>query len=197
MPHALSLFIALMAGYLVGSIPTGVLLARAFGWPDPRLHGSGHTGALNVSRRVGRGALALVLALDALKGAAAIGLAGILSDHPFAVSVTGIAAVAGHCWPVWLGFAGGMGLGTTAGAMLAAAPLSALANGLALLVIRLLIVRHTPRAVIATSALVGPILLLLRVNPPVLAMGIGIAVVVALRHTVDWNRAYASNRLLE
>jgi acyl phosphate:glycerol-3-phosphate acyltransferase len=191
----LSLLPALVAAYLTGSIPTGVLLAKLFGWPDPRKHGSGHTGALNVSRGAGRGALILVAALDMVKGAAGAWLATQLSDNPYAIAVGGIAVTVGHCWPVWTHFAGGMGLATAFGALLPFAPIVTVAAALILLVVRKFVIKHTPRAVIAALCAVPIMLLLLRTPPPLLVMGIGEVIVLIIRHAAEWNRVYPTTRI--
>jgi acyl phosphate:glycerol-3-phosphate acyltransferase len=191
----LSLLPALVAAYLVGSIPTGVLLAKLFGWPDPRTHGSGHTGALNVSRKAGRGALILIALLDMLKGAAGTWLAAKLSDHPYVLTVAGIAVTAGHCWPVWVSFSGGMGLATGFGALIPYAPIVALTAALVLLIVRLFVIKHTPRAVIAALCMVPITLLILRAPLTILLMGLGIATVLAIRHAADWNRVYTTTRI--
>lgn len=182
--------LAAVVGYLVGSIPTGVLLARLFGWPDPRNHGSGHTGALNVSRGAGKGALVIVMVADMLKGLAAVLPAGILSSNPWAITLAGIAAVAGHAWPVWLRFRGGMGLATGFGAVLSRSWPASLIGLVALIGIRLLIIHHTPRASIAAMLTVPPTLWLLGAPPPTFWLGTGCALLIALRHTSDWNRQY-------
>ena len=133
-------------GYMLGSVPMGVLLARVFGWPDPRTHGSRHTGAMNVSRGGGKAALAIVLIADMLKGLAAIWIVLQL--------------------------------------------LTVLAAGLSLAVIRLLIIKHTPRATIAVSTVIPITLLLTHASWPVFWLGTGIAILASLRHSTDWNRVY-------
>lgn len=168
----------------------GVLLSKLFGWPDPRMHGSGHTGALNVSRGAGWSALILVMLADLLKGMAAVWLAGRMSDNAWAVPAGGIAAAIGHNWPLWLRFSGGMGLATAFGVMLPISPLTAIAAGLTLVVLRLFVIKHSPRAVIATMAVVPLALILLREPLPVFVLGTGAALILALRHTADWNRVY-------
>lgn len=178
------------AGYVVGSIPSGVLLARQFGWPDPRNHGSGHTGALNVSRGAGKGALVIVLLVDAVKGLAAVLIAPLLWDSPWAVTAAGIAAVAGHNWPVWLRLRGGMGLATSAGAVITLAWPVVLIAAASLALIRFLIIRHSPRAVIAASFTIPLALWLLRYPPPIFWLGTGIAMLVITRHASDWDRRY-------
>ncbi len=110
---------ALIIGYLLGSIPFGLLLTRMAGAGDLRAIGSGNIGATNVLRTGRRGLAALTLMLDAAKGAAAVLVAqAIRADlGPLA----GLAAFFGHCFPVWLGFRGGKGVAIYLGIALALA----------------------------------------------------------------------------
>lgn|SRR5574341_176571 len=185
----LILILTAIAGYLLGSFPTGVIAARIFGWPDPRSHGSGHTGGLNAYRGGGLPALIVVGLVDFLKGLAAVWLAGQLTDTPWALPLAGIAAVAGHNWPVWLGFKGGMGLATAAGAALLQIPLAVLITGLLWLALKL-IVKHSPRSTIAACATVPVTLLLLGADAPRFALLTGMAALIILRTMPDWNRVY-------
>ena len=180
------------AAYLIGSIPMGVLLAGLFGWDDPRTHDSGHTGALNVSRRAGKAALVTVLLADAIKGAAAALIAPVIWHDPAAAPLAAMAAVAGHCWPVWLGFKGGMGLATGIGACAVAAWPALLFAGTVLALIRFTVLRHTPRAVIAAALITIPAAWLMRLPPATFALVAGVCALIAARHTVDWNRRYES-----
>lgn len=105
--------LAALVGYLLGSIPFGWLLTRAAGLGDVRDIGSGATGATNVLRTGKKGVAAATLALDLAKGLGAVLLAKFL--WPGTEGVAGVAAVVGHCFPVWLGFRGGKGVATNAG----------------------------------------------------------------------------------
>jgi glycerol-3-phosphate acyltransferase PlsY len=105
--------LAALLGYLVGSIPFGLLLAKAAGKGDIRQIGSGNIGATNVLRTGSKGLAAAVLLLDATKGFAAVWAAW--RWFPDAVPVAALAAVIGHCFPVWLTFKGGKGVATNAG----------------------------------------------------------------------------------
>lgn len=126
MPQALVVALA----YLLGSIPFGYLVVKASGRGDVRETGSGGTGATNVTRRAGKGAGVLTLALDALKGAAAVLVARLVLTEGFRVdwwvAAAAVAAVAGHCFPVWLGFRGGKGVATGLGVFALLAPLALL-----------------------------------------------------------------------
>jgi acyl phosphate:glycerol-3-phosphate acyltransferase len=120
--------------YLLGSIPTGYLLVRAFRNQDIRTVGSGNIGATNVLRSGGKGLGAATFLLDVLKGAAAVWM-GALAFRYLAIASTprdvealaALFAVVGHMFPVWLGFRGGKGVATGFGVFLVAAPWAALA----------------------------------------------------------------------
>ncbi|MCB1334413.1 MAG: glycerol-3-phosphate 1-O-acyltransferase PlsY [Roseivivax sp.] len=107
-------------GYLLGSIPFGIVLTRALGLGDLRQIGSGNIGATNVLRTGNKGAAAATLILDGAKGAVAVLLARALAGED-AAQLAGLAAFLGHCFPVWLGFRGGKGVATFLGLMLALA----------------------------------------------------------------------------
>ncbi len=104
---------ALLLGYLLGSIPFGLLLTRMAGLGDVRDIGSGNIGATNVLRTGNRGLAAATLLLDLAKGFAAVVL--VARFLPGTEGVAALGAVAGHCFPVWLKFKGGKGVATTAG----------------------------------------------------------------------------------
>ncbi len=107
----------MLIGYLLGSIPFGLLLTRLFGAGDLRQIGSGNIGATNVLRTGRKGLAIATLILDLLKGAAAVGLAYMVS--PSDAPLAGAAAVLGHLYPVWLGFKGGKGVATLMGVTVA------------------------------------------------------------------------------
>lgn len=112
----------LFIGYLLGSIPFGLLLTRAIGI-DIRAVGSGNIGTTNVLRTGNKGLAAATLLLDAGKGAAAVLLARQFGGLE-AGMLAGVAAFIGHCYPIWLGFRGGKGVATLLGVALAAVPLA-------------------------------------------------------------------------
>jgi len=126
--HA-ALFI--LAGYVCGSIPFGVLLARWLRGVDVRTGGSGNIGATNVARVAGRKVGMAVLALDALKGALPVLLSqGLRPGESGLHAAVGLAAVLGHVFPIWLRLRGGKGVATAAGVLLVLAPYAALAGAL-------------------------------------------------------------------
>ena len=120
-------------GYLIGSIAFGLLLARAMNLGDLRTIGSGNIGATNVLRTGNKTAAALTLVLDGAKGAVAVLLARFFAGED-AAQVAGLAAMIGHCYPVWLKFKGGKGVATFLGVILALAWPAGLACCLAWLI---------------------------------------------------------------
>ncbi|MBI5453099.1 MAG: glycerol-3-phosphate acyltransferase, partial [Deltaproteobacteria bacterium] len=108
--------------YLLGSVPTGIVIVRLFGGVDPRSAGSKNIGATNVGRTSGRLPGILTLIGDLLKGALPVFIAFRLAPTPLLVSLTGLAAFLGHLFPVYLGFKGGKGVATACGVMLIVSP---------------------------------------------------------------------------
>ncbi len=114
-----------VAAYILGSIPFGLLLGKLFGGTDVRKTGSGNIGATNVARAAGPLAGILTLVLDAAKGALAAFLAARLtSESATWMMIAGLCVLAGHCFPIWLGFRGGKGVATAAGVFLMLCPLA-------------------------------------------------------------------------
>jgi acyl phosphate:glycerol-3-phosphate acyltransferase len=112
-----------LAAYLLGSIPFGLVLTRLFGGGDVRKVGSGNIGATNVARAAGLFAGVLTLILDFAKGALAVWMAERLANQSaFWMVLAGLAALIGHCFPVWLNFRGGKGVATAAGVFLVLCP---------------------------------------------------------------------------
>ncbi len=118
--------LALLAAYLVGSLSFAVIVSRMMGLADPRSYGSGNPGATNVLRSGSKAAAIVTLLLDALKGWLPVMLIKWFGE-PFGLgegtqALAGLAAFAGHLWPVFFGFAGGKGVATAAGVLLAFEP---------------------------------------------------------------------------
>jgi glycerol-3-phosphate acyltransferase PlsY len=116
-----------MVGYLVGSVPTGLLVGRIARGIDIRDYGSGKTGFTNVVRTVGVRWGVVALAGDLAKGAIPVVLALVISDEAAVAAAAGLAAAIGHDWPVFAGFAGGRGVATSYGAAVAMNPIVSLA----------------------------------------------------------------------
>ncbi|MDO6704910.1 glycerol-3-phosphate 1-O-acyltransferase PlsY [Photobacterium sp. 1_MG-2023] len=107
----------IIAAYLLGSISSAVLICRLFRLPDPRDSGSGNPGATNVLRIGGRGAAAMVLVCDILKGMLPVWISYFLGINPFLLGIIGIAACLGHIYPIFFHFRGGKGVATALGAL--------------------------------------------------------------------------------
>jgi glycerol-3-phosphate acyltransferase PlsY len=123
-------FLALLGGYLIGSLSFAVIVSRAMGLADPRSYGSGNPGATNVLRSGSKAAAIVTLALDALKGAAAVLLASWCAGHwgiagdalDWSPGLAGLGALLGHLWPLYFRFKGGKGVATAAGVLLGLNP---------------------------------------------------------------------------
>ncbi|MFN5046529.1 glycerol-3-phosphate 1-O-acyltransferase PlsY [Roseateles sp.] len=119
--------LAMLAGYLIGSLSFAVIISRVMGLSDPRSYGSGNPGATNVLRSGNKAAAILTLVFDALKGYMPV-LLVLLFGPDFGLgegtaALVGLAAFLGHLWPVFFGFKGGKGVATAAGVLLAVNPL--------------------------------------------------------------------------
>ena len=146
------------ASYLLGAVPNGYLIARAKG-VDIRTVGSGNIGATNVFRSIGKGWGILTFAADAVKGFVPAFVFPLLAarlfgcGHPAAGLLNAALAIAGHNWPVYLGFKGGKGVATSAGALLGLAP-AAVGIGLAVWLAVFLLGRYVSLASVAAAAAV-------------------------------------------
>jgi glycerol-3-phosphate acyltransferase PlsY len=184
--------LVLIAAYLLGSIPFSYLVARRWGIRDVRQVGSGNVGASNVMRAAGVLPGLLALLLDALKGGAAAMLAQRLDLGNWLPAGAASLAVVGHLFPVWIGFRGGKGVATGAGAFLPLAPLAAgaglLSFGLALVATRYVSVSSlagTATLAAATFALGSP--------APVCAAAVVVASLIFWRHRGNLERLRAGS----
>jgi len=121
----IGIFVALF-GYLLGSVPTGLLLARFFSKVDPRKTGSGNIGATNIFRTAGKGLGILTLVGDVLKGMIPIGIAIQLGISDLWLAAVGLSTFLGHIFPIFLGFRGGKGVATALGVYLVISPIAVL-----------------------------------------------------------------------
>ena len=184
---SIAFLIALVGGYLIGSVPFGLLLTKAAGLGDIRQVGSGNIGATNVLRTGRKGLAAATLILDGLKGAVAVLLARyFLGDQD---PVVGTAAVLGHLFPVWLGFRGGKGVATGLGVLLAAAWPVGLACCAVWLVAAKLLKMSSAAALTAFAA--APLFALVLSSADHALMALLIAVLVFWRHEANIRRLLA------
>ncbi|MCA3273806.1 MAG: glycerol-3-phosphate 1-O-acyltransferase PlsY [Roseomonas sp.] len=184
---SIAFLIALVGGYLIGSIPFGLLLTKAAGLGDIRQVGSGNIGATNVLRTGRKGLAAATLILDGLKGAVAVLVARqFLGDQDV---VVGTAAVLGHLFPVWLGFRGGKGVATGLGVLLAAAWPVGLACCAVWLVAAKVLKMSSAAALTAFAA--APLFALVLSSADHALMALLIAVLVFWRHEANIRRLLA------
>jgi acyl phosphate:glycerol-3-phosphate acyltransferase len=173
----LSALTALTIGYLLGSIPFGLLFSLAFGEGDVRKIGSGSIGATNVLRTGNRGAAALTLFFDAMKGAAAVSFVRLFMDQDAALFAA-LGAFLGHLYPIWLRFKGGKGVAVSLGILLSLfwpAGLLAFATWLAVVAVY----RISSLAALVAAAMTPVYLLLFwRVHEAVLALVLAMLVFV-------------------
>lgn len=187
--------LAAVGGYLLGSIPFGLVLTRAAGLGDIRQIGSGNIGATNVLR-TGRKDLALAtLVLDAGKAGIALFLARLIAGNnvPFQLEiglVAGFAAFIGHCFPVWLGFKGGKGVATYFGLLLVGMPPLGVVTGVTWIAVALMF-RISSLAALASVA-IAPILALVGSysTPEIIAL-VALAALIFWRHSANIARLRA------
>jgi len=173
--------VLLGVAYLLGSIPFGVLVARALGGVDLRRVGSGNIGATNVLRAVGKGAAGLTLLGDIGKGALAVALGRLSGVSPTVLAMIALAAVVGHLLPAFAGFRGGKGVATALGVILAAMPA---VGGLLLLIwlAAAAVWRYSSLAALVASAALPVLAWLLDGRAPMVALSITLFLVVLVRH---------------
>jgi glycerol-3-phosphate acyltransferase PlsY len=178
--------IAILLGYLAGSVPFAFLLARRRGI-DVRVAGSGNVGAANVMRTTGTGRAIAVMALDVAKGAAAVAIAQLTTSGTGLAALTGAAAVVGHIYPVWLRFHGGKGVAVAAGVFGVLSPLAtALAATLFLLTVWA--TRYVSLGSIAATVALPPAAWVIGAPVAVVAAAAGSAALILFRHRGNLRR---------
>jgi len=181
----MTLALTALLAYLVGSIPFGVLITRAFGLGDLRAIGSGNIGATNVLRTGNKGAAAATLLLDAGKGAVAVLLARHFAGET-ASMVAGLAAFLGHLFPIWLKFQGGKGVATFLGVTLALAWPAGLAACATWLVVAFAFRFSSLAALVAAAS--TPVWLALFGRSDAVWLGLALAALVFVRHQANIRR---------
>jgi len=181
----LTLAASALLGYLLGSIPFGLVLTRLAGYGDIRKIGSGNIGATNVLRTGNKPLALATLLLDSGKGAIATLLALYLAGHDAALFAAG-GSLLGHSFPVWLGFKGGKGVATTLGVLLAAAWPVGVAACLTWLVVAGLFRISSLSALVAVG--LSPVSAWFLAGPDVAVLCVLIAVLVFIRHEANIRR---------
>jgi glycerol-3-phosphate acyltransferase PlsY len=178
--------LAVILGYLAGSVPFAFLLARRAGI-DVRVVGSGNVGAANVMRTTGTGRAIAVMALDVAKGVVAVLLANLASGGAALAALTGAAAVVGHVYPVWLRFHGGKGVAVAAGVF---AVLSPVATGVAALLFLITVwtTRYVSLGSVAATVALPPTAWLTGAPAAVVGTAWGTAALIVFRHRSNLRR---------
>ncbi len=184
----MTLYILILAAYLIGAIPTGVILTRLVGGEDIRSAGSGNIGATNVYRVAGRKLGLITLVGDCLKGVIPL----LIGQYGFSLTEIGIAMVAlaafiGHCYPVYLGFKGGKGVATALGIFLVLSPMSVLCL-LGIFGVILWKWRYISLASISAAASVPLLVFFFESSVPYVVATFIIAVLVIWKHSANIER---------
>ncbi len=182
-------FLFPVLGYLLGSLPFSIWVTHFVKGVDVRDAGSGHATTTNTIRQAGFGWGAFVFVLDVAKGFLPTFLALKYSNDVWITAFTATFAVVGHCWPLFAGLRGGMGLATAGGAFLAVNTLAFLVC-IGLLILLVLVIRHSARASVFTGLLAAPALWILNIRDVSFWVAVGAGLVIALRFLIDWNRRY-------
>lgn len=191
MPSTQPLYLILIPlAYLLGSVPTGIVVSRAFGKADPRTAGSRNIGATNVGRTSGKAAGVLTLAGDIIKGALPAYIALLVEPDPVFVSLVALAAFIGHLFPIYLRFRGGKGVATACGVMLVISPIATLLSG-AVFLIAVLVKRYVSLGSMLASVSLPVFLSFIRGGKPYVPMGIIISVLIIIKHTDNIRRLAA------
>ena len=185
-----STLLAIVVGYLCGSVPFAYLLARRHRGIDLRTAGSGNVGAANLLRTTTKKIGVSAMALDVAKGIASVLMARQIDPGTTGPAVAGVAAVLGHIYPVWLGFRGGKGVATTCGVFSILAPP---ATALATLVFLFLVwwTRYISLGSVAGSLLLPPLAYLTGASDVTVVAAILAAAIVVNRHRSNLRRVFA------
>lgn len=186
--------VAIVAAYLIGSLSFAVIISRAMGLADPRSYGSGNPGATNVLRSGNRKAAVLTLAFDALKGYVPV-LAALLLQPRFGwgdltIGLVGLAAFLGHLWPVFFRFAGGKGVATAAGVLMALNPGLGLATLLTWVIVAVFTRYSSLAALVAAGFAPFYQLLIWGASPLVLAIA-AMSLLLVWRHSANIQKLLA------
>ena len=175
------MMIAVIAGYLIGSIPFALVLARRWGTADLRTIGSGNLGAANVMRVSGVTPGVLVAVLDLAKGAASVALAQRVRPDGATAALAGFAAIMGHIYPVWLRFKGGKGVATACGVFSVLTP-AVVPPVLAIFLATVALTKYISLGSLLATIALPPIAYAIGSPPPSVFAAIAASVVIVIRH---------------
>jgi acyl phosphate:glycerol-3-phosphate acyltransferase len=171
----------IIAGYLIGSVPFALVLARKWGTADLRAIGSGNLGAANVMRASGVTAGVLVAVLDLAKGAASVALAAQLSREAAAPALAGFAAIIGHIYPIWLRFKGGKGVATACGVFSVLTP-AVVPPVLAIFLATVSLTKYISLGSLLATLALPPIAYAIGSPPPVVFAAMAASAIIVFRH---------------
>jgi glycerol-3-phosphate acyltransferase PlsY len=180
----------IIASYLLGSVPTGIVVSRLMGKGDPRKSGSGNIGATNVGRTSGKLAGALTLLGDVLKGGVPVLLSLLYYPESLFVSLVGLAAFLGHLFPVYLGFKGGKGVATGLGVMVVICPLATLLSAF-VFVVTAALKKYVSLASMLAAAMLPVFMSFDPRGRNYVGMGVVVAVLVIWKHKDNIKRLVA------
>ena len=186
----MTIFLVLVVGYFLGSIPFAYLLARRHRGVDLRLAGSGNVGAANLLRITTKKIGVSAMALDMGKGIASVLVARQIDPGAAGPAVAGIAAVLGHIYPVWLGFRGGKGVATTCGVFSILAPQATAIAGI-FFIITVWWTKYISLGSVVASAVLGPLAYLTGSSEFTVIAAFVVAAIVIHRHRSNLGRVFA------
>jgi acyl phosphate:glycerol-3-phosphate acyltransferase len=189
--------LAIGAAYLIGAVPIGYLIGRAFGVADIRRQGSGNIGATNVLRTAGRLPAILTLAGDIAKGYLAVVAGAALASSPSGpdtgvMAASAVAAVIGNCWSIFLGFRGGKGVATGLGALLKIVPLAVVPAALVWLLVTISF-RYVSLGSVLAASCVPLGALLLGMPAPFVIATFAVGAIIVGRHHANISRLLAGH----
>lgn len=180
----MTFLILITVSYIIGSIPSGLILGKQIWHTDLREHGSKNIGATNAFRTLGKNAALLIFACDALKGAFGVWLGGYLLATPLALVLGGIAAIIGHNWSIFLGFKGGRGVATGLGVIAMLVPMIT-AIVFATWAVIVYLTRYVSLASIIAAACVPIWMIVLGEQTEIVVFGVIAALFVIVRHKAN------------
>ncbi|REK77268.1 glycerol-3-phosphate 1-O-acyltransferase PlsY [Paenibacillus paeoniae] len=173
--------VAIVVSYLIGAVSFSIVIAKWVKGIDIRHHGSGNAGATNTLRVLGKGPAFAVFVLDIAKGIFAVYLGHALSDSEWLPVLCGLAAIAGHNWPVWFKFKGGKGISTMVGVVATLSFLPSLYAGI-IAILLIVLTRYVSLGSLAFAALVPISIALFNYSLPLLCGTLVLAVFAFVRH---------------
>jgi acyl phosphate:glycerol-3-phosphate acyltransferase len=177
-------------GYILGSLPFALWVTRILKGTDIRNSGSGHVTTTNTIRQAGWLPGIIVALLDITKGFIPTYVALHAGIPVWLIAITAGLTVVGHCWPIFAGFRGGMGLATSGGILLAASPVGFLV-AFGILLVCVLVIRHSARGAVVAAVIVPFAFLILDLGFTAFWVGTATAIIIAVRfYLEDWNRKY-------